>query len=71
MADLAVDGYTVLEGAIEASLVAELQDALGKLEADLVPADNDFEGRNTLERTTCSQKVPSGRKFHCPQTFCP
>jgi ectoine hydroxylase-related dioxygenase (phytanoyl-CoA dioxygenase family) len=48
MADLASDGYTVLEGAIEASLITELRDALGRLEADLIPANNDFEGRKTL-----------------------
>jgi ectoine hydroxylase-related dioxygenase (phytanoyl-CoA dioxygenase family) len=44
------DGYTIVEGAIEPSLVDELAGALARLEHDLgvVPADNDFEGRRTL-----------------------
>ncbi len=48
MADLETDGYTILEGVIDAELLAELREALEKLEVGAVPADNDFEGRNTL-----------------------
>ncbi len=48
MADLETDGYTILEGVIDAGLLAELREALEKLEVGVVPADNDFEGRNTL-----------------------
>jgi ectoine hydroxylase-related dioxygenase (phytanoyl-CoA dioxygenase family) len=44
------DGYTIIEGAIEPELVAELRGDLARLEAELhvAPADNDFEGRHTL-----------------------
>lgn len=44
------DGYTIIEGAIEPDLVDELAGSLAHLERELgvVPADNDFEGRNTL-----------------------
>jgi ectoine hydroxylase-related dioxygenase (phytanoyl-CoA dioxygenase family) len=47
---IARDGYTIIEGAIEPELVDELAAALERLERELgvVPADNDFEGRNTL-----------------------
>jgi ectoine hydroxylase-related dioxygenase (phytanoyl-CoA dioxygenase family) len=43
-------GYTVVEEAIEPALLDELTDALGRLETELgiVPADNDFEGRQTV-----------------------
>jgi len=43
-------GYTVVEEAIEPALLDELTDALGRLEIELgiVPADNDFEGRQTV-----------------------
>jgi ectoine hydroxylase-related dioxygenase (phytanoyl-CoA dioxygenase family) len=43
-------GYTVVEEAIEPALLDELTDALGRLETELgiVPAENDFEGRQTV-----------------------
>jgi ectoine hydroxylase-related dioxygenase (phytanoyl-CoA dioxygenase family) len=43
-------GYTIVEEAIEPALLDELTDALGRLETELgiVPADNDFEGRQTV-----------------------
>jgi ectoine hydroxylase-related dioxygenase (phytanoyl-CoA dioxygenase family) len=47
---LANDGYTILEGVIEPSLVDELCASLASLTTslDVKPADNDFEGRSTL-----------------------
>lgn len=47
---LARDGYTILEGVIDDSLVDELSASLVSLTSSLgvVPADNDFEGRSTL-----------------------
>jgi ectoine hydroxylase-related dioxygenase (phytanoyl-CoA dioxygenase family) len=44
------DGYTVVEDAVEPDLVDELLENLARLETDLgiVPADNTFEGRNTV-----------------------
>ena len=50
VADIAEDGYTVIEDAIERDLVDELVDALDRLERDLAvePAENSFEGRHTL-----------------------
>ena len=46
---VAEDGYTILPDAIEPDLVAEIDEALLKLERDLgtVPADNLFEGLHT------------------------
>lgn len=46
---IADQGYTIIQDAIEAELVDELLDRLTRLEHDLavVPADNDFEGRQT------------------------
>jgi ectoine hydroxylase-related dioxygenase (phytanoyl-CoA dioxygenase family) len=43
------DGYTIVEGAIEASLCDEIADDLVRLEEDLgiLPADNSFEGVRT------------------------
>jgi ectoine hydroxylase-related dioxygenase (phytanoyl-CoA dioxygenase family) len=43
-------GYTIIEDAIEPSLVDELADALRRLEVDLgiVPASNAFEGHQTV-----------------------
>jgi ectoine hydroxylase-related dioxygenase (phytanoyl-CoA dioxygenase family) len=48
--NIAGQGYTIVEDAIEPDLVAELNDALLRLEVDLgiVPASNDFEGRDTV-----------------------
>ena len=48
--DLARDGYTILEGVLEDSLVDELLASLASLTVSLAvkPADNDFEGRSTL-----------------------
>jgi ectoine hydroxylase-related dioxygenase (phytanoyl-CoA dioxygenase family) len=50
IARIADDGYTVIEGAIEPDVVAALRAALERLEAELeaIPADNDFEGRQTV-----------------------
>src|SRR4029453_14470105 len=50
VADIAEDGYTVIEDAIERDLVDDLVDALERLERDLAvePAENSFEGRHTL-----------------------
>jgi ectoine hydroxylase-related dioxygenase (phytanoyl-CoA dioxygenase family) len=47
---IADQGYTVIEDAIDADLVDALADALARLEVELKiePADNGFEGRNTL-----------------------
>ena len=47
---IAEQGYTVLEGVIEPDLIDELNETLARLERDLavVPADNTFEGRNTV-----------------------
>ena len=47
---LARDGYTILEGVIEPSLVDALSASLAALTTSLgvKPADNDFEGRSTL-----------------------
>jgi ectoine hydroxylase-related dioxygenase (phytanoyl-CoA dioxygenase family) len=47
---IAADGYTIVEDAIEPDLVDELTDELARLEVDLgiVPAGNDFEGRQTV-----------------------
>jgi ectoine hydroxylase-related dioxygenase (phytanoyl-CoA dioxygenase family) len=47
MADLHHDGYTILEGVIEADLIEKLRLAVDALAAGVVPADNDFEGRHT------------------------
>lgn len=43
-------GYTIVEDAIEADLLDELVETLGRLETDLgiAPARNDFEGSQTL-----------------------
>jgi len=48
--DLERDGYTILEGVIEPSLVDALCESLASLtmSLDVQPADNDFEGRSTL-----------------------
>jgi ectoine hydroxylase-related dioxygenase (phytanoyl-CoA dioxygenase family) len=50
VARIAEDGYTVVEGVVEASLVDELAATLERLEADLqaVPAENLFEGVHTV-----------------------
>lgn len=47
---IADQGYTVLEAVLEPDLVDELAETLDRLEHDLavVPADNGFEGRNTV-----------------------
>ncbi len=47
---IAEQGYTIVEGAIEADLVAELNDELDRLERelDVKPANNDFEGDHTI-----------------------
>jgi ectoine hydroxylase-related dioxygenase (phytanoyl-CoA dioxygenase family) len=47
---VAKDGYTIVPDAIEVGFVDELVADLARLESDLgiVPADNDFEGRDTL-----------------------
>jgi ectoine hydroxylase-related dioxygenase (phytanoyl-CoA dioxygenase family) len=47
---IAADGYTIVEGAIEADLVDELNDDLARIERDLEikPASNNFEGVATL-----------------------
>ena len=47
---LARDGFTIVENAIEPALVDALCEALSRLERDLDarPADNAFEGRNTV-----------------------
>ena len=44
------DGYTIVENAIEPELIAALTAALQRLERELAikPADNDFEGRQTV-----------------------
>ena len=44
------DGYTIVEDAIGADLVEALTDDLARLEGELEirPADNSFEGANTL-----------------------
>jgi ectoine hydroxylase-related dioxygenase (phytanoyl-CoA dioxygenase family) len=50
LADIERDGYAILEGAIEPADVAALRDSLARLEGELeiVPSDNDFEGRSTV-----------------------
>lgn len=50
MAEVAARGWTVLEGAIDADLVYALVADLARLETelDVKPADNTFEGRETL-----------------------
>ena len=47
---IAEDGYTIVEGAIAPELVSELNADLARLERELEvrPADNSFEGANTL-----------------------
>jgi len=47
---VARDGYTIVEDAIDADLVAALTDDLARLEAelDIQPSPNSFEGANTL-----------------------
>jgi ectoine hydroxylase-related dioxygenase (phytanoyl-CoA dioxygenase family) len=47
---IAEDGYTILPNAIEPDFIAEIDEALLKLERDLgtVPADNLFEGVKTM-----------------------
>jgi ectoine hydroxylase-related dioxygenase (phytanoyl-CoA dioxygenase family) len=47
---VARDGYTIVEDAIDAELVAALTDDLARLEAELKiePSPNSFEGANTL-----------------------
>ncbi|MHB8663263.1 MAG: phytanoyl-CoA dioxygenase family protein [Acidimicrobiales bacterium] len=47
---IARDGYTIIPGAIEPELLEALRADLARLasELDVVPNDNDFEGRNTL-----------------------
>lgn len=68
MTDLATDGYMTLEGVIEPALLAELRNVLEGLEAGVVPADNDFEGRNTLRiynllaKGSAWAKVPTHEK---------
>jgi ectoine hydroxylase-related dioxygenase (phytanoyl-CoA dioxygenase family) len=49
-AEIAADGYTVLERAIEPALIAELVARLDQLEElfRVTPADNDFEGARTV-----------------------
>ena len=50
VAEMAERGWTVLEDAIEPSLIEDLSSSLGRLEQELGirPADNSFEGRQTL-----------------------
>ena len=50
IAEIAEQGYTIVEGAIEPDLVDGLHDDLLRLERDLgiVPAKNDFEGERTV-----------------------
>jgi ectoine hydroxylase-related dioxygenase (phytanoyl-CoA dioxygenase family) len=47
---VARDGYTIVEDAIDAELVAALTDDLARIEAELAikPSPNSFEGANTL-----------------------
>ena len=47
---IARDGYTIVENAMDASLRTSLLEALEQLEHELevVPADNEFEGRRTV-----------------------
>jgi ectoine hydroxylase-related dioxygenase (phytanoyl-CoA dioxygenase family) len=45
---IARDGYTVIENAIEPALVDALVQDLERLERDVQPANNSFEGRKTL-----------------------
>ena len=49
-AEIATDGYTVLEGVIEPALVEALVADLRRLEEDyaVVPAENAFEGSHTV-----------------------
>ena len=49
-AAIAEQGYTIIENAIETDLVAEIAEALLRLEKDLavVPSNNAFEGANTV-----------------------
>jgi ectoine hydroxylase-related dioxygenase (phytanoyl-CoA dioxygenase family) len=42
------DGYTIIPDAIEPALVTALRAAIEGLSADVAPAANDFEGRQTL-----------------------
>ncbi|MEY2588773.1 MAG: hypothetical protein QOJ67_757 [Acidimicrobiaceae bacterium] len=50
IAEIAEQGYTIVQGAIEPDLVDGLHDDLLRLEHDLavVPAQNDFEGERTV-----------------------
>ncbi|MFI5043077.1 MAG: phytanoyl-CoA dioxygenase family protein [Acidimicrobiales bacterium] len=48
MADLEGDGYTILEGVIDPGLLASLTKTLDGLSRGVEPADNDFEGRQTV-----------------------
>ncbi|MGH9214143.1 MAG: phytanoyl-CoA dioxygenase family protein [Acidimicrobiales bacterium] len=50
VAQIEQQGYTIVVDAIDVDLLDELDEALERLEADLgiVPADNDFEGRQTV-----------------------
>jgi ectoine hydroxylase-related dioxygenase (phytanoyl-CoA dioxygenase family) len=48
VADLERDGYTILERVIEPELVTGLRQALDELSRGIAPADNDFEGRQTV-----------------------
>lgn len=66
LARIAAQGYTIVPDAIEGSLLDAVQDTLARLERDLgvTPADNGFEGRNTvriynlLARDPVFQQVP-------------
>jgi ectoine hydroxylase-related dioxygenase (phytanoyl-CoA dioxygenase family) len=71
MADLATDGYLVLENVIEPALITELRGALDKLEVDAVPADNDFEGRHTLRIYNLLAKGPSWAKVPVHEAVLP
>ncbi len=66
VARIAADGYTIVEDAIEPSLIDALADDLGRLERELgaVPASNIFEGTRTvriynlLARGPLYQRIP-------------
>jgi ectoine hydroxylase-related dioxygenase (phytanoyl-CoA dioxygenase family) len=65
-AEIAAQGYTILENVIEPDLIDEIDDALKRLENELgaVPANNPFEGFNTVRiynlvaRGKCFERVP-------------
>ncbi len=50
LGEIAKDGYTVLEGVLDEVLMDEIAESLDKIshDAKIKPANNDFEGRETL-----------------------